>query len=51
MVIVFGYAPGGFEGGEVPTHREAVKELGARLTAEADELATSERASSTRWCW
>lgn len=36
LVIVFGYAPGGYGGGEVPTHREAVKEMGEKLVAEAD---------------
>ncbi len=38
IVIVFGYAPGGYGGGEVPTHREAVKELGEKMTKEADEV-------------
>jgi len=33
--IVFGFAPGGAGGGEVPTQREAVHELGERITAEA----------------
>ncbi|MGH2925004.1 MAG: universal stress protein [Solirubrobacterales bacterium] len=37
IVIVFGYAPGGYGGGEVPTHREAVKELGDKMTKEANE--------------
>jgi nucleotide-binding universal stress UspA family protein len=41
IVIVFGYAPGGYGGGEVPTHREAVKELGERVTEEADQAATA----------
>ena len=27
LVIVFGYAPHGYGGGEVPSHREAVEEL------------------------
>jgi nucleotide-binding universal stress UspA family protein len=39
VVIVFGYAPGGYGGGEVPTHREAVEELAERVTAEAAERA------------
>jgi nucleotide-binding universal stress UspA family protein len=39
VVVVFGYAPRGYGGGEVPSHREAVEELGERLTAEAAELA------------
>jgi nucleotide-binding universal stress UspA family protein len=34
VVIVFGYAPGGYGGGEVPTHREAVEELAEKVTAE-----------------
>ena len=38
IVIVFGYAPGGYGGGEVPTHREAVKELGEKVTQEANEM-------------
>jgi nucleotide-binding universal stress UspA family protein len=39
VVIVFGYAPGGYGGGEIPTHREAVEELAERVTAEAAERA------------
>jgi len=39
IVVVFGYAPRGYGGGEVPTHREAVEELGEKLTAEAAEIA------------
>lgn len=39
VVIVFGYAPGGYGGGEIPSHREAVEELGEKITAEARELA------------
>lgn len=35
MRIVFGFAPGGGGGGEVPAQREAVRELGERVTAEA----------------
>lgn len=35
ILIVFGFAPGGYGGGEVPTQREAVKELGEQWTAEA----------------
>ncbi len=38
IVVVFGYAPGGYGGGEVPTHREAVKELGEKMTQEANEV-------------
>jgi nucleotide-binding universal stress UspA family protein len=41
IVIVFGYAPGGYGGGEVPTHREAVKELGEKMTKEANEVVTA----------
>ncbi len=41
VVIVFGYAPGGYGGGEVPTHREAVKELGEKVTQEANEVVTA----------
>ncbi|HWW67250.1 MAG TPA: universal stress protein [Solirubrobacterales bacterium] len=39
VVIVFGYAPGGYGGGEIPTHREAVEELAEKVTAEADTRA------------
>jgi nucleotide-binding universal stress UspA family protein len=39
IVVVFGYAPRGYGGGEVPMHREAVEELGEKLTAEAAEMA------------
>ncbi len=39
VVVVFGYAPGGYGGGEIPTHREAVEELGERITAEAAKRA------------
>ena len=39
VVVVFGYAPGGYGGGEIPTHREAVEELGEQITAEAAERA------------
>jgi nucleotide-binding universal stress UspA family protein len=37
---VFGFAPGGVGGGEVPAQREAVHELGERITAEAAAKAT-----------
>jgi nucleotide-binding universal stress UspA family protein len=33
--VVFAYAPGGYGGGEVPAQREAVKELGEGVVAEA----------------
>jgi nucleotide-binding universal stress UspA family protein len=39
VVVVFGYAPGGYGGGEIPSHREAVEELGERIAAEAAERA------------
>ena len=39
LVIVFGYAPGGYGGGEVPTQREAVKEFGEKVAKEAAEAA------------
>ena len=34
VVLVFGYAPGGYGGGEIPSAREAVKELAEKATAE-----------------
>jgi len=37
VVVVFGYAPGGYGGGEIPTHREAVEEIAEKVTAEAAE--------------
>lgn len=39
IIIVYGYAPGGYGGGEIPTHREAVEELGESVTAEAERRA------------
>jgi nucleotide-binding universal stress UspA family protein len=39
VVIVFGYAPGGYGGGEIPTHREAVEEIAEKVTAEAASTA------------
>jgi nucleotide-binding universal stress UspA family protein len=39
VVIVFGYAPGGYGGGEIPTHREAVEEIAEKVTAEAAQRA------------
>jgi nucleotide-binding universal stress UspA family protein len=39
VVIVFGYAPGGYGGGEIPTHREAVEEIGEKVTAEGQRRA------------
>ena len=40
VVIVFGYAPGGYGGGEIPTHREAVEEIAEKVTAEGAERAS-----------
>jgi nucleotide-binding universal stress UspA family protein len=42
VVLVFGYAPGGYGGGEVPSQREAVKELAEKATAEGAERAKAE---------
>jgi nucleotide-binding universal stress UspA family protein len=39
VAIVFGYAPGGYGGGEVPAQREAVEELGEQVTAKGVEQA------------
>jgi nucleotide-binding universal stress UspA family protein len=39
VVIVFGYAPGGYGGGEVPAQREAVEELGEKVTSDGAERA------------
>jgi nucleotide-binding universal stress UspA family protein len=39
VVIVFGYAPGGYGGGEIPSQREAVRELAEKVTAEGAALA------------
>jgi hypothetical protein len=41
VAIVFGYAPGGYGGGEVPAHREAVEELAEKVTAEGAERAAA----------
>jgi nucleotide-binding universal stress UspA family protein len=41
VAIVFGYAPGGYGGGEIPTHREAVEEIAEKVTAEAAARATA----------
>jgi len=41
IVIVFGYAPGGYGGGEVPEQREAVEELGEKLIAKGVDRAKS----------
>jgi nucleotide-binding universal stress UspA family protein len=39
VVLVFGYAPGGYGGGEVPAQREAVKEFAEKMVAEGVEQA------------
>lgn len=39
IVVVFGYAPGGYGGGEIPTHREAVEEIGEKVAEEARQRA------------
>ena len=39
VVIVFGYAPGGYGGGEVRAQREAVEELGEQVTSKGVEQA------------
>ncbi len=39
IVLVFGAEPAGAGGGEVPTHREAVEEIGRKLTARGVERA------------
>lgn len=41
VVVVFGAAPGGYGGGEVPEQRRAVEEFGNKVTAEAIETAKS----------
>jgi nucleotide-binding universal stress UspA family protein len=41
VVIVFGYAPGGYGGGEIPSHREAVEEFAEKVTTEAARRAES----------
>jgi nucleotide-binding universal stress UspA family protein len=39
LVLVYGYAPGGYGGGEVPSQREAVREIAEKATAEGAALA------------
>ncbi len=41
LVLVFGYAPGGYGGGEIPSAREAVRELAEKATAEGAALAAA----------
>jgi nucleotide-binding universal stress UspA family protein len=47
LVIVFGAAPGGYGGGEVPEQRRAVQEFGDRVTQEAVETAKSAQVDHT----
>jgi nucleotide-binding universal stress UspA family protein len=39
VIIAFGYAPRGYGGGEVPSQRDAVRELGEAKTAKGKERA------------
>ncbi len=41
VVLVFGYAPGGYGGGEVPAQREAVEEIAEKTTAAGLKEATA----------
>ena len=41
IVVVFGAAPGGYGGGEVPEQRKAVEEFADKVTQEAVEIAKS----------
>jgi nucleotide-binding universal stress UspA family protein len=43
IVVVFGAAPGGYGGGEVPEQRRAVEEFGKKVTQEAVDMANSEK--------
>ena len=43
IVVVFGYAPGGYGGGEIPTHREAVEELGEKVDRRGAAASTGSR--------
>jgi nucleotide-binding universal stress UspA family protein len=47
VVIVFGAAPGGYGGGEVPEQRRAVEEFGRKVTQEAVEMANSAKVEQT----
>lgn len=42
IVLIFGAAPGGYGGGEIPAHREAVEELG-RKALERGKARAAER--------
>ncbi len=44
VVLVFGYAPGGYGGGEVRAQREAVKEFAEKMVAEGVEQAKGQGA-------
>ena len=41
IVVVFGYAPGGYGGGEVPAQRKAVLEFAEKVTKEAADAAAA----------
>jgi nucleotide-binding universal stress UspA family protein len=47
LVVVFGAAPGGYGGGEVPEQRRAVEEFGNKVTAEAIATAKSAKVDCT----
>jgi nucleotide-binding universal stress UspA family protein len=47
VVVVFGAAPGGYGGGEVPAQREAVEEFGQKVTQEAVEMAKTANIDSS----
>jgi nucleotide-binding universal stress UspA family protein len=47
VVVVFGAAPGGYGGGEVPAQREAVEEFGQKVTQEAVEMAKAAKIESS----
>ena len=47
IVVVFGAAPGGYGGGEVPEQRRAVEEFGNTVTAKAVETAKSAKIDCT----
>ncbi len=47
IVVVFGAAPGGYGGGEVPEQRRAVEEFGRKVTAEAVEAAKATKVDCT----
>jgi nucleotide-binding universal stress UspA family protein len=46
VVLVFGYAPGGYGGGEVPAQREAVKEFAEKMVAAGVEQAKGQGADA-----